>query len=83
MLSAEGRPGALPDGSSETNLDAVAHSFVEFGEKTVSVSVRCSVCGKTETAERNERRANERVNRKRGDILEAEDLNNEKPQVQL
>ena len=40
------------DGSSETNLDAVAHSFVEFGEKTVSATVRCSVCGKTETAKK-------------------------------
>ena len=32
--------------------------------------------GKTKTAERNERRADERVNRKRGDILEAEEQNN-------
>ncbi len=40
------------DGSSETNLNPVVHSFVDFGEKTVSVTARCSSCGKMETATR-------------------------------
>ena len=62
MSVAYGAPGAAArakdvrwnfgDGSAETNLDVVAHPFVEFGERTVSVSVRCAACGRTETAKK-------------------------------
>ena len=40
------------DGSTEANLDAVSHSFVEYGERTLAVRVRCSVCGREETAKK-------------------------------
>lgn len=49
---AEGVVWDFGDGLSVTNLDAVEHPFVDFGEKTVSVSVRCAACGKVETAKK-------------------------------
>ncbi|MBR6022216.1 MAG: VWA domain-containing protein [Kiritimatiellae bacterium] len=40
------------DGEGETGLDTVNHSYRDYGERTVAVSVRCAVCGREEKATR-------------------------------
>lgn len=40
------------DGERETGLDTVVHVYREYGPKTVTVAVRCSACGREETATR-------------------------------
>lgn len=40
------------DGEGETGLDTVNHSYRDYGERTVTVSVKCSACGREEKATR-------------------------------
>lgn len=49
---AEGIAWDFGDGTTDANLDTVSHSYVEYGERTVTVRVRCNVCGREETATR-------------------------------
>lgn len=40
------------DGEGETGLDTVNHSYRDYGERTVAVTVKCAACGREEKATR-------------------------------
>lgn len=40
------------DGATDANLDTVSHAYDEYGEYTVTLHVRCKVCGREETAKK-------------------------------